>query len=188
MAILPSSPATSTRLTLVRGTACKDFQCLRRARVTSARVFGLRRFAARSSRYRSTMDPRVTADCARASIFSICGSWPRCTLESALFARLRASSALSVSTVPSVTRRCFVPTRYWTIHVRLPPSRRRSPKSGQGSVKYDFVIHASGKRQPFDIRLGEPHGKPRPCLWEAHGKQPCDRFRMLMLPNIRGHP
>src|SRR5207253_9358414 len=50
------------------------------------------------------------------------------------------------------------------------------PETGQGSVKDDSIIHANGKRQPFDTRLGEPHGKPRPCLWEAYGKHPCDRL------------
>jgi hypothetical protein len=31
--------------------------------------------------------------------------------------------------------RCFAPTRYWTIHVRFPPSRSRSPKPGRAASK-----------------------------------------------------
>ena len=53
------------------------------------------------------------------------------------FARLRAASASSFSAVPSVTRRCFDPMRYWAIHVRLPPSLIRRPKPGKTVIEED---------------------------------------------------
>jgi hypothetical protein len=49
-----------------------------------------------------------------------------------------------------------------------------------GAIRLRFAIN-----ERFDFL---PSDQLHPCLWEAHGKHPCDRFRSLMLPNIRGHP
>ena len=38
---------------------------------------------------------------------------------------------VEMSVVPSVTRRCFIPSRYCAIQARLPPARTRRPKAGK---------------------------------------------------------
>ena len=124
------------------------------------------RFAARSLRYRSTMDPRVTSDCARASAFSSCGSWPRCAVESAPFARLRASSALKRRDSPERHAPLPRPDAILDDLRSLATISHPQPESGQGSVKGDPVLHASGKRQRFDIRL-EASALPLGSTWEA---------------------
>ncbi len=112
------------------------------------------------------------------------GSSPSDTRARAALARFRASSGSTVSTVPSVSRRCFVPTRYCASQVRFPPARSLRPKPGRSSSKTIASALPGGieilARFPFVRRTAVD-----PRFWEAIGKQPCAQPCTLLIPIIR---
>ena len=72
---------------------------------------------------------RVRSEAARAFLLLCLWIDEQPALASAFFAAAFASSRSIALAEPSVSRRCRVPTRYWTIQVSLPPPRRRMPSA-----------------------------------------------------------
>ena len=131
----------------------------------------LRTDASLNFRYLFTTLPNVVAALARASILSRCGSPPRVTWASLSRAALRAFSGSRALTAPSVTRRCCLPTRYWTIHVLLPPARILSPNPGSSSSKKITSVLPSGNLSRAMVAFVSFIGSFLMEFWEAHGKQ-----------------
>src|SRR5262245_50691769 len=83
------------------------------------------------------------------------------------FARLRASPSSSVPTAPSVNLRVLPPKSYCTIHLREPPSRRRTPKPGR-SLSKNVLSPIPGGR--VSVLMVAVVNRIEAILWAGYGQ------------------